>query len=92
MQREPFICSTWYAQPDIVSAVNLCMEALEKSGISADRATLVPDCLASAILCSNQIVLQDAAFKGAEIEVKEVNGGYDVIPKELPYIVSQRPL
>lgn len=61
----------WYLQGDLREAVNLCMKALEKSGISAERAELVPKCLSVAIQCSNAVALANAKFKAETIAVSE---------------------
>lgn len=61
----------WYLQKDLRDAVNLCMKALEESGISAERADLVPQCLSVAIQCSNAVALASSKFKAETITVNE---------------------
>ena len=77
----------WYTDPDLLNAVNLCLNALSKSGISAERAAYVPGCLAKAIRCSNLMVLRESAFKQTPISVtKDERGWSDVTPGDLAYI------
>lgn len=61
----------WYLQKDLRDAVNLCMKALEESGISAERADLVPQCLSVAIQCSNAAALANSKFKAEPITVNK---------------------
>lgn len=84
MQRTPENPS-WYVNEDLRNAVNLCMKALEESGVSADEAEMIPDCLAVAIRCSNRISMKQSKFKSTQIGVEFSNGGYDVVPMELLY-------
>ena len=53
----------WYKQDDLCKAVNLCLKAIEESGISAERAALIPDCLAQAIDCGNDMILSGTRFR-----------------------------
>lgn len=57
----------WYFDEKMVKAVNLCMEAIETAGLSAENAALVPEFLKSAIDCSNGEALRTAKFKKAPI-------------------------
>lgn len=68
----------WYLQRDLRDAVNLCMKALEESGISAERADLVPQCLSVAIQCSNAASLASSRFKAETITVNEEDMFSDV--------------
>lgn len=70
----------WYANEKMVDAVNLCMDAIKKSGISAKEAQQLPQYLDKAIRCSNEIFLQNSGFTPASITVEARNGGYDVTP------------
>lgn len=71
---------SWYTQDDLVNAVNLCMEALARAGISAERATLVPECLKKAIECSNDITMGNTPFVAAPISVEQDGAGFNVTP------------
>lgn len=73
----------WYAQEDLLKAVNLCIDALNKSHIKASRAELVPGCLAKAIQCSNEIALANSQFYGFNVSVKKENCGLEVTPSEI---------
>lgn len=75
--------SLWYTQDDLVNAVNLCMEALERSGISAERAKLIPECLKRAIECSNDIAMGKTAFSSTPISVEREECSFKVSPFEL---------
>lgn len=75
--------SQWYTQDDLVKAVNLCMEALNRSGISAERAKLIPDCLRKAIECSNDIAMGKVAFISAPISVERQECSFKVSPFEI---------
>ena len=77
----------WYENPNVLKAVNACLNVLEASGISAECATLVPDCLAEAIKCSNYETLKQGAFKSAPISVTANNDGeYSIMPESLQCI------
>lgn len=75
----------WYRQEDIRHAVNLCMKAIEESGISAERAALIPECLAQAIDCGNDMILSGTTFKSYDISAQpDGRGGVKVFPTSLP--------
>lgn len=77
----------WYENPNVLKAVNACLNALEASGISAEYAALVPDCLAEAIKCSNYEMLKQGTFKSAPISVTaNSDGGYSITPESLQCI------
>lgn len=78
-----FSCSPWYAQEDLLKAVNACIDALNESGIKASRAELVPECLSKAIQCSNRMALDSLQFYGFNISVEKENGGFEVSPPEM---------
>lgn len=78
-----FSLTPWYAQEDLVKAVNMCIDALNKSGIKADRAELVPDCLLKAIQCSNRTALGSLAFYGLSVLAEGKDGHVKVTPAEI---------
>ena len=87
MKGELFYTSNWAIQADLRKAVNACVKALAASGISADRATLVPECLADAIKCSNYMTLAGEPFQDVQIDAEpDGDGGYDITPDCLRYI------
>lgn len=67
--NEIFDKSSWYFDEKIVKAVNLCMEAIETAGLSAESAALVPEFLKSAIDCSNDESLRTSNFKKTPVVV-----------------------
>lgn len=73
----------WYLHEDLLCAVNACLKALEDTGISAEHAVLVPQCLERAIKCSNDIMLGEMAFKGTPVSVSERDCSYEVTPRIL---------
>ena len=72
-----------YRHTKMVDAVNRCMDALCASGLSADGAEYLPSCLDQAIRASNQVAAQNTQFRATHVNVKEIDGGYDVTPFEL---------
>lgn len=81
----------WYKQDDLCEAVNLCLKAIEESGISAERAVLIPDCLAQAIDCGNDMILSSTNFKSYHISTQPTgDGGFKVSPSSLPQTQSRR--
>lgn len=87
MKSERFYTSHWLTQTDLREAVNACVKALAASGISADRAALVPECLADAIKCSNYMTLAGEPFQAVQIDADpDGEGGYDITPDCLRYI------
>lgn len=73
----------WYRDAKMVDAVNRCMDAICASGLSADGAEYLPSCLDQAICASNQVAAQNTQFRVTHVNVKEIDGGYDVTPFEL---------
>lgn len=73
----------WYLHEDLVSAVNACLKALEMTGITAEHAVLVPQCLERAIRCSNDQMLSETAFKSVPVSVTERDCSYEVTPRTL---------
>ncbi len=73
----------WYRDTKMVDAVNRCMDAICASGLSADGAEYLPSCLDQAIRASNQVAAQNTQFRATHVNVKEIDGGYDVTPFEL---------
>lgn len=69
----------WYGGSEMLDAVNCCMDAIERSGLSAEQAEVVPQCLAEAIERSNQIALSNAKFRAAHFRVEIKDGGYEVM-------------
>lgn len=81
----------WYKQDDLCEAVNLCLKAIEESGISAERAALIPDCLAQAIDCGNDMILSGTRFRSYQISAQSTgDGGFRVSPSSLPQTQSRR--
>lgn len=67
--NEFFDKGSWYFDEKMVKAVNLCMEAIETAGLSAENAALVPEFLKSAIDCSNDEALRMSNFKKTPVVV-----------------------
>ena len=67
--NEFFDKGSWYFDEKMVKAVNLCMEAIETAGLSAEKAALVPEFLKSAIDRSNDEALRTSKFKKAPVVV-----------------------
>lgn len=78
--NKAYSTSPWYAQEDLIKAVNMCIDALEQSGISAERAKLIPECLTKAIECSNHIAMENTAFVAAPISVEREECSFKVSP------------
>lgn len=68
----------WYGDNKMVAAVNRCMDAIERTGLSAGQAENVPKCLAEAIQKSNQLALSNTQFRAAHFRVEIKDGGYEV--------------
>lgn len=75
----------WFTNRKMVDAINLCMEMIEKAGLTESEAEYVPACLYQAIKASNQV----SAFSPTKIEIMEVNGGYDITPQEFETLLFQ---
>lgn len=73
------IYQNWEKQEDIVRAVNLCLKAIQESGISADRAAYVPGCLTDAVRCGNDMMLKTETFRAYEIECKSNGKGERIV-------------
>lgn len=73
----------WFSNAKMVNAINLCMEMIEKAGLTESDAEYVPACLYQAIKASNQISMSRAAFSPQIFEIKAENGGYEITPPEL---------
>lgn len=74
--NELFCEENWYSNEKLVSAVNLCMQAIEKSGISAEEAALVPKFLERSIECSNDALLASSTFKCTPIVTEPQGENY----------------
>lgn len=79
----------WFTNTKMVNAVNLCMEVLCKAGLTESEAEYLPSCLSQAIKASNQISAKKTVFSPAVLEVRGVNGGYDITPHELETLLFQ---
>ena len=72
----------WFTNKKLLDTVNLCMDTIREAGLTASEAESVPACLAQVIEASNQISMQNSVFAPTKLEVKSVNGGFDITPRE----------
>lgn len=68
----------WYEDSRMLTAVNQCMDVIERAGLSAGQAENVPKCLAEAIERSNQAAKSNTGFRAAHFKVEIKDGGYEV--------------
>lgn len=69
----------------ILYAANLCMKAIEKSGLSQSEALEVPSCLASIIERSNQLSANKAPFSPKYLKIMaDGRCGLEIIDLETP--------
>lgn len=73
----------WYIDPQMVDAVNRCMDVISACGLSTDSAEYLPFCLDRAIKASNQISARRIPFRATPVKVENENGCGDVTPWEL---------
>lgn len=69
----------WYGNNNLRNAVNLCLDAIKESGLSAAEAISIPECLKMAIQRSNSLALSQSDFNPVHIEVEIKDGGIDLI-------------
>ena len=72
----------WYTNEQIRNAVNLCLDAIESSGISATDALEIPASLESAIKRSNDFSLSNSKFKPTHIDVEIADGTISLVTRD----------
>lgn len=74
----------WYTQKKIREAVNGCLKVIGESGMSAAEAEQFPEYLKKAIMCGNDMALQNSPFQPYEIICEaDGRGGFDVSPVDI---------
>lgn len=72
----------WYANEQIRNAVNLCLDAIETSGISATEALSIPEFLRFAIQKSNDFTLEHSKFKPMHVNVEIKDGSISLLTSD----------
>lgn len=74
----------WYTKKEIREAINGCLKVIGDSGMSAAEAEQFPEYLKKAIMCGNDMALQNSPFKAYELSCEaDGRGGFDVNPVDL---------
>lgn len=75
---------SWYTKKEIREAINGCLKVIGESGMSAAEAEQFPKYLKKAIMCGNDIALQNSSFQPYEIRCEaDGRGGFDVSPVDI---------
>lgn len=70
-------------QPDVFEATNRCLEVIEKSGVSAQKALEIVECLDKAVKRSNYVATKVNKFKSFPLKWDEDGRVFDPTKEDL---------